>query len=189
MPPRIPPEVAAQVARLFEEHSAAVYKAALRVIRDGSEANDLVQETFQHAALHWDALAHHPSQRGWLCQVAIYKAIDAIRSRSRRPRQSLASEDPTGDLPSAEQVALTRIQAQRCLDVIGKMPEMRSIVAYLRFHEEWTNQMIAEHLGISPNTVGKHVFDARADLKMALPEMTLTSGPAGETDADGEEAP
>ena len=189
MTPRIPPEVAGQVARLFEEHSAAVYTAALRVIRDKAEANDFVQETFQDAALQWDTLANHPSQRDWLCRVAINKAIDVIRSRTRRPVQSLAPEDLTGNLPSAEQVALTWMQAERCLKVISEMPEMRRRVAYLRFHEGWTNRMIAEHLGISPNTVGKHVFDARADLKKALPEMTLTDGLDRETDVDGEEAP
>jgi len=48
--------------------------------------------------------------------------------------------------PSAEHVALTRMQADRCLKVISEMPEMRSRVAYLKFHEGWKNREIAEEL-------------------------------------------
>lgn len=98
-------------------------------------------------------------------------------------------EDTASQSPSAEQVTLTRLQAARCLKVIREMPEMRSKVAYLKFHEEWANREIAEYLGISPGTVGKHVSDARADLNRALPEMTFTDDRNGEPDADAEEAP
>jgi DNA-directed RNA polymerase specialized sigma24 family protein len=98
-------------------------------------------------------------------------------------------EDRASHAPSAEQVALTRVQADRCLKVIREMPKMRSKVAYLKFHEEWANREIAEYLEISAGTVGKHVSDARADLKTALPEMTFIDDPDGETDADGDEAP
>jgi DNA-directed RNA polymerase specialized sigma24 family protein len=119
--------------------------------------------------------------------VAINKAIDDYRAGSR-VEPGAHPEDTASQSPSAEQVALTRLQADRCLKVISEMPEMRSKVAYLKFHEEWANREIAEYLEISPGTVGKHVSDARADLNRALPEMTLTKDRDGEADADAEEA-
>jgi DNA-directed RNA polymerase specialized sigma24 family protein len=81
------------------------------------------------------------------------------------------------------------MQADWCVRVIREMPEMRSKVAYLKFHEDWANREIAEYLGISPGTVGKHVSYARADLKRTLPEMTFTDDRDGEPDADAKEAP
>ncbi len=189
MTERIRPEVAAQVSRLFVKQAAAVFAAALRVVGDRAEAENLVQETFQVAALHWDQLAHHPSQRAWLCQVAIRRGRDSLRSRVRRPVPRAVPGDLTVESPGAGQAALTRMQAERCLRVIDEMPEMRRRVAYLSFHDGWANQRIADHLGISPDTVGKHVFGARADLRKALPEMSITDDQDGEADAGGEEAP
>ena len=47
--------------------------------------------------------------------------------------------------------------------------------------------MIAKHLGTGPGTVAKHLFDARADSKKALPEWIIADDPGW--DAAGEEAP
>jgi len=48
--------------------------------------------------------------------------------------------------------------------------------------------MIAEHLATVPGTVAQHVSDACADLKKALPELTIADDPGGDA-ASGEEAP
>jgi len=47
--------------------------------------------------------------------------------------------------------------------------------------------MIAGHLGTRPGTMAKHVSDACAELKKALPESAIANDPGG--DAGGEEAP
>jgi len=47
--------------------------------------------------------------------------------------------------------------------------------------------MIAEHLGTRPGTVAKHVSDAGANLKKALPELAIADDPGGDA-AGGEEA-
>jgi hypothetical protein len=47
--------------------------------------------------------------------------------------------------------------------------------------------MIAEHLGTRPGMVGRHVSDACADLKKALPELAIADDPGGDA-AGGEEA-
>jgi RNA polymerase sigma factor (sigma-70 family) len=188
---QIPSEFTAQVAGLFVEEAPAVFRSALRAARgDRAEAEDLVQEAFQAAAEQWAAIVDYSpaKKRAWLCRAVINRAVDGYPA-GRRVGLGGFPEDRTCRAPSAEQVALTRMQADHCLKVIREMPEIRSKVAYLKFHEEWANREIAENLGISPGTVGKHVSDARADLKKALPEMTFTDDRGGETDADAEEAP
>jgi hypothetical protein len=48
--------------------------------------------------------------------------------------------------------------------------------------------MIAGHLGTRPGTAAKHVSDACAELKKALPELAMADDPGGGA-AGGEEAP
>ena len=48
--------------------------------------------------------------------------------------------------------------------------------------------MIAGHLGTRQATAAKHVSDACADLKKALPELAIADDPGGDA-AGGEEAP
>jgi hypothetical protein len=48
--------------------------------------------------------------------------------------------------------------------------------------------MIAGHVGTRPGTVAKHVSDACADLKKALPELAMADDPVGAA-AGGQEAP
>jgi hypothetical protein len=50
------------------------------------------------------------------------------------------------------------------------------------------NRMIAGHLGTRPDTVAKHVSDACAGLKKALPELAIANDPGGDA-AGGKEAP
>ena len=48
--------------------------------------------------------------------------------------------------------------------------------------------MIAEYLRTRPGTAAKHVSDACADLKKALPDLAIADDPGGDA-AGGEEAP
>jgi RNA polymerase sigma factor (sigma-70 family) len=186
---RIPPELQAALARMFADHVEAVFPAVLlAAYGDRAAAQDALQEAIEVAAHQWGKISDYPpaDKRNWLRTVAIRKTIDAYRKGWKRT-QPMNLEDLRLESQSAEQVALTQLQVDGCLKVIREMPEMRRKVAYLRFHEEWTNKAIATHLGIRPGTVGKHVYEARADLKRALPEMTFVDDHGGEADADGEE--
>jgi RNA polymerase sigma factor (sigma-70 family) len=188
---RIPPEVAAQVARLFVEEAEAVFRSALRAARgDGPEAEDLVQMAFQAAAEEWTTIVDYPlaRKRAWLCRVAINKAIDGYRS-GKRVQPAADPVDAASVSPSAEHVALTWMQAERCLKVINEMPEMRSKVAYLKFHEGWDTREIAGHLGISPSTVRVHLRDARVVLEaVAGSEVSFTEEPDNADNHGREEA-
>src|ERR1039458_1671462 len=103
MAQRIPPEAAAQVARLFIEESPAVFRSALRAARGNrSEVDDLVQEAFQAAVLSWESIGGLSAdrKRARLCRVAINKAIDGYRAG--KLVQPTANLDAAGEMPSTE---------------------------------------------------------------------------------------
>ena len=104
---------------------------------DRHAAEDAVEEAFRLAALRWDKIAGCPpeAKRVLLCAVAIRRAIDEHR-RPKRMQPAGYPEHVPGESPGAGHVALTRVQAERCLTVIGEMPGIRRRVAYLRFQKD-----------------------------------------------------
>jgi RNA polymerase sigma factor (sigma-70 family) len=189
MTDRIPSDVRAHVARLFVEESQVVFNAALRAAcGDRSTAEVAVQEAFQAAAIQWAKIADRSpdGKRAWLCRVAKNKAID--RYRVGKPMHLVADVDVLRLAPSAEEVALTRIEKDRCLQVIKEMPLIQRTVVYLLCHDDWTVKEVAEELGIATSTVRVHLYNARVMLKAALGyEVSLAHGPDDADDDPGRE--
>ena len=56
---------------IYRRHVATVASAARRLLRDGSEAADVVQETFLIAFEKLSTLAEPSALRGWLARIAV----------------------------------------------------------------------------------------------------------------------
>jgi RNA polymerase sigma-70 factor (ECF subfamily) len=177
------------VGQLYAEEAGAVFRAARKAAYDRREAEDCVQEAFRAAAVKWgEVAAYSPDKRrAWLCRVAINKAIDRYRTGKRM--QLGADPNLSQAAPSAEEAVLTRIEKDRCMQVIKEMPPRRRTVAYLRWHEEWTVEEIAEHLGMAASTVRVHLRDARSSVTAALgDEVSVTEEPNKADDVGRKEA-
>lgn len=69
MTPRVPKEHWAEVSDLYMRHRGDLVRFASRILGDeGYMAHDLVQETFQAAAMQWTTLRDYDTggQRAWL---------------------------------------------------------------------------------------------------------------------------
>jgi RNA polymerase sigma-70 factor (ECF subfamily) len=77
---------------LYERHSRGVYSLALRLLSDGTAAEEVVQETF--LKLWRQPSAYQPS-RGrlfpWLLSVAHHHAVDLLRRRQLEQRHRIAA--------------------------------------------------------------------------------------------------
>jgi RNA polymerase sigma-70 factor, ECF subfamily len=84
-------------AALYDRFSAPLYAAALRILHDSTEAQDVVHDTF--VAL-WEKAAMFDATRGsafsWAVTLVRNRAID--RARRRRRRAELLADSAPGDL-------------------------------------------------------------------------------------------
>jgi RNA polymerase sigma-70 factor (ECF subfamily) len=177
------------VGQLYAEEAGAVFRSVRKVAYDRRDAEDCVQEAFRAAALKWgEVAAYSPDKRrAWLCRTARYKAIDRYRVGKRMHLG--ADLGPSWAAPSAEEAVLTRIEKDRCMQVIKEMPPRRRAVAYLRWLEEWTVEEIAEDLGMATSTVRVHLRDARNSVTAALgDEVSVILEPNDVDDVGREEA-
>jgi RNA polymerase sigma factor (sigma-70 family) len=68
----------------LDEHRDVVYRFLLASVGP-NEVDDCFQETFLAALRGYPRLRHGDNLRGWVLAIATRKAIDAARSRKRRP--------------------------------------------------------------------------------------------------------
>ena len=92
MPYRSNRDVLPPFQRFMDDHSAAVWRLC-RALAPPDEAEDCFQEAFLAALRAYGDLADARNLRAWVLRIAERKAMDAHRSRMRRPRPA----DPVPD--------------------------------------------------------------------------------------------
>lgn len=114
----------ARAARtLVEAHYGSMYGLALRMIGDGTEAEDLVQEAFARAfhRLHQFDATYRLST--WLHRIVLNSCRDHLKSPRRRERPSTAPLEPSPE--STESPADPMVDGQRARRLHDALQELR----------------------------------------------------------------
>ena len=76
------PEEWAILETLYQSQYKHLYQTAMIQLKNPHLAQDIVQDTFLHAADHMDALSASSSPGGWLYRALQYLVLHAIRTRN-----------------------------------------------------------------------------------------------------------
>lgn len=79
--------------RLFRRHSPKVYRSIVRILKDGKDAEDAVQETFLKAFTHLKSFEGKSRFSTWLLRIGINSALMELRRRNARRLISLEAGD------------------------------------------------------------------------------------------------
>lgn len=157
--------MSASFTDIFLTNRKALIGSVTRIVADPQAAEDVAQEAFVRVsrAVEGGSVEH---VEAFLFQTARHLALNHRRSRQVRgriERDDLAEADVeniASSAPSQEAELLHRQRLQHLEAAIARLPERAQRVWVLSKIEKWPYPQIAEHLGVSPNTV----FN---DLKMA----------------------
>jgi RNA polymerase sigma-70 factor (ECF subfamily) len=165
------------LALLFRRYAHTVRALAERILRDASEAEDLVQEVFLFV-FRKGALfdPERGSARSWLIQVAYHRAFDRRRHLvSRRFYSNLELQEAL--LRAEEPAALTNsyedsIEAALGRDALRRIDEVLSeaqrLVIRLYFFDGYTLQEIAAVSGQSVGNVRNHYYRALEKMRKEI---------------------
>jgi RNA polymerase sigma-70 factor (ECF subfamily) len=155
-----------------------LYPAALRMTRNPSDAEDLVQETSVKAYAAFHQFMPGTNLRAWLHRILANTFINSYRKKRREPLAALSSDfqedwqsstDPlTGPARSAESEALDRLADSEILRALRELPEEFRTAVYLADIEGYPYREIAEIMGTPIGTVMSRLHRGRGKLRQRL---------------------
>jgi len=163
-----PVETDTMLAALVETYSTLLFRVANSILRNPTEAEDIVQDTFVRVMEHRRALSEVRDTRVWLVRIAWNLALD--RRRRIRPEQmddTFAQQLPSRNL--AAYIALDEAQQmQAVFRQIDKLPRAERQALLLSALDELNTPEIAQIMNKTDSAVRALIFRARAHLRDRL---------------------
>lgn len=165
--------------RLFEQHSADLYRFAYRYVRSAEVAKDLVHEAFLRLWRQRSSVdLGGPTAKSYLHTIVRYQALDHLRRRRIEDRwrreylaPAMADRGPVLAGGGPEQDLAAKEIAQAIGRAVEALPPRQQQVLLLRWQHHASYEDIAVTLGISPKTVGVHFTRGIQRLRELLATM------------------
>src|SRR4051794_22343854 len=164
----------AAIRAIMQANNRRLYRIARGILRNDSEAEDVVQETWVRAFTHLESFRGDSSLATWLARIAMNEALG--RLRRQRPNVEWTTLPPGTIEAQIIQFPLSassdpeKTMAQREIQqvvehAIDDLPEAFRIVFITRVIEGMNVEETAEILGLKPETVKTRLHRARTMLR------------------------
>jgi RNA polymerase sigma-70 factor (ECF subfamily) len=180
------------------EHLDALYGTALRLTRNQSEAEDLVQDTLVRAYRFQHQFQAGTNLKAWLLRILTNTFINHYR-RSARERKALDQEEgsPVGDgvmsrsamrgLLDANAVAQEGLLREEITAALDDLPDDYRAMIVLADVEELSYKEIAETVNVPIGTVMSRLHRARKLMQKRLLNQAIQMGIVREVEVPSEE--
>jgi len=173
-PPAASDEKRASFEREALVHLDSLYRVALRLTRNPSDADDLVQETMLKAYRSWHQYQPGTNAKGWLLTILRHAFINEYRRKARHPETTnldaiepfavfddVQEDDPQGKF-------FDQIVDDEVLRAIDELPEQFREAVVLSDVEGLSYEEVARVLEVPIGTVKSRLFRARRLLQGKL---------------------
>lgn len=169
---------------LVERFTPLVYRLAVRMLRDGAEAEDVSQEVFLKMHRAFDQYDPTRPLAPWVARTA-YNAC--LKRLERSARRRVTEGDELQALPderarSPEESAADGEATALVLRALGGLPAQDRALLDLRYREGLSDVEVAEATGMPVNTVKTRIFRARGRLREWLAPILGRAGARGTPD-------
>ena len=163
------------------QYMGSLYSAALRMTRNPSDAEDLVQETYLKAYRAFGTFQEGTNLKSWLYKILTNTFINSYRAKRRRPTETelddvedlylyrrLGGNQATSLGRSAEDLVLDRFTESDVKTAVESLPEAFRLAVLLADVEGFSYKEIAEILEVPIGTVMSRLHRGRRALEKAL---------------------
>jgi RNA polymerase sigma-70 factor (ECF subfamily) len=153
--------------RLVEDYYVPLYRYAYRLSGSSADAEDLTQETFCKAQLHYGQLRDPSRAKPWLFRILRNVYLHRVRADRQ---QSCVSLESIGDLAQPLPAQLPDIDPEQLQRALNELPETFRTPIILYYFEDFGYREIAEQMDLPIGTVMSRLARAKAFLRSRLIE-------------------
>jgi RNA polymerase sigma-70 factor (ECF subfamily) len=163
---------------LMRRHNERVYRAARAIIKNESEAEDIMQQAYVNAYSHLRQFDGRSQFSTWLTRIAIHEALARARRRGRYTNmdvehmRGLTLATLIASAPDPERLAFSRELGALMESAIDRLPDGAREVFILRIVEGMNTEEAAIALDVSEAVVKTRLSRARAALRRELSAQT-----------------
>lgn len=164
----------AAFALLYDRYGKPAYSLAFRILGDGSDAEDVVQEAFLNI---WRMARSFDMRRGnartWILSVIHHRAVDIYRLRRGKPQMNLPSDfqQPLIEAGEVWQEVANNLDREAIERALGKLPEEQRKAIELAYFAGYTHMEIAEITQMPLGTVKSRIRIGMEKLRNLLKDQ------------------
>ena len=154
---------------LFVEMYPKLVRYAAALMTDADEARDIVSDVFERA---WQRHATLDDENGnaWLYAAVRNACLNRLKHlQVEREHLEAVIEATRADM--ADNYRQHEVLLRRAEEIAHSLPEPTRSILRMCYWDKQTYRQVAEHLGISPDTVKKHISKALRTLRETMREM------------------
>ena len=159
-----------QFEALVCEHYEGLFRFAISLTREESDARDLTQQTFYVWAKKGHQLRDISKVKTWLFTTLHRAFLETRRRRSRFPHYEL--EEVSEQLPTFSPDLANQVDSSQVLPALARVDEVFQAAVALFYLEDYSYHEISEILAVPLGTVKSRIARGIAQLR----EIMLTQG-------------
>ena len=153
------------VQRLVDEHYVALYRYAYRLSGSAADAEDLTQDAFCKAQVHFSQLRDAGRAKPWLFSILRNGYLHGERARKQ---EACVSLDDVAEVPNGRAASLPEIDPEQLQQALNELPEVFRTPIILFYFEDFSYRDIAEQMDLPLGTVMSRLARAKAYLRTRL---------------------
>jgi RNA polymerase sigma factor (sigma-70 family) len=157
-------------ATLLNRYRDSIYFMLLKMVNNGSDAEDLTIEAFGKAFRNIDSYTPNFAFSTWLFKIATNNCIDFIRKKQSSP--SIVDHGQVDDMdnytvniqsdtPDPEEALIIRQRVANLREIVSQLKPRYRILIELRYFKEYSYEEISAELGLPIGTVKAQLFRAK----------------------------
>lgn len=155
---------------IVHDFQPVIFRLAVRIMGDTSEAEDITQETFIKAWETMEDFKLKSSFGTWLYRIACNKCFDRLRQIKKQEKANEQVENLSYDRPAEniEDEITNRELCRLITKYTNEMPPMQRLVFTLKDMEELSTEEICKITGITPLQLKSNLYFARKFIRNKL---------------------